>query len=377
MTRNIRKSLLAPVACAAMFTTGAAFAASDAPPPGHRIGYVLYEYEWALYQTPDGKAECPKGFNDGPREQFKVLFPDQDKKKYTVVDTQLSREGAIWWPKLTPEQFEFKEAQGKIGYGLNLDGKIGPNDFTSPEGDKGIDNNMYRALGCIANYRGPAGTLFHFTTAFMQQHNYDRVVFELTDVDSLVNDDDVTLTTYRGRDPLMTDSTGDGFLPGGTQRIDTRWGKEFIYKTKAKIKDGVLITEPMDYYSFPATAAFEDTTVQVIRGMRLKLKLTPDKAEGLMAGYTDVNAWYLQLNESWSTHHQSYGQESSPSLYRALHRLADGYPDPKTGQNTAISSALKVYFTQVFVKHPESTKEVASNKEPSHGAASDTARGDQ
>ena len=169
---------------------------------------------------------------------------------------------------------------------------------TSPEGEKGVDNNMFRAIGCVANYRGPDGTLFHFTTKYLQQHNYNRVIMELTDVDSLTNDDDVTLTTYRGREQLMTDSTGDGFLPGGTQRIDTRWGKEFIYKTKGRIKDGVLTTDPMPIYTFPATAAFEDTTVQVIKGMRLKLKLTPDKAEGLMAGYTDVEAWYLQLNES-------------------------------------------------------------------------------
>ena len=91
MTNKISKTLVAPAAvCAAMFAAGGALAASDAP-PGHRIGYAMYEYEWALYQTPDGKTECPKGFNDGPREQFKVLFPERKDKKYTVLDTQLAR----------------------------------------------------------------------------------------------------------------------------------------------------------------------------------------------------------------------------------------------------------------------------------------------
>jgi hypothetical protein len=33
-------------------------------------------------------------------------------------------------------------------------------------------------------------------------------------------------------------------------------------------------------------------------------------------------------------------------------RLADGYPDPKTGVNTAISSAVTVKFAQVFARHP-------------------------
>jgi hypothetical protein len=36
----------------------------------------------------------------------------------------------------------------------------------------------------------------------------------------------------------------------------------------------------------------------------------------------------------------------------AMRRLADGYPDPKTGVNTAISSAVTVKFAQVFARHP-------------------------
>jgi hypothetical protein len=203
----------------------------------------------------------------------------------------------------------------------------------------------------------PDGTLYHFTDKYLQQHNYNRVMIELTNVDSLANDDDVDITLYRGRDQLLTDATGEDFVPGGTQRIDMRWGKKFVRHMKGRIVNGMLTTAPVDVI-LPATAAFEDTTIQSIRAMRLKLKLTPDHAEGLMAGYTDIGTFYRQLNESWSTHHQSYGQESAPSLYRALHRLADAYPDPKTGENTAISSALQVKFSQVFIQHPE--KEVAS-----------------
>ena len=132
--------------------------------------------------------------------------------------------------------------------------------------------------------------------------------------------------------------------------IDARFGKIYQARLKGKIVDGVLTTEGKDW-TYPATAAFEDVTVQFIRAARFQLKLTTDTGEGFIAGYTDVAAFYRQLNESWSTHHQSYGQESAPSLYRALHRLADGFPDA-TGKNTAISSALQVKFTQVFLQHP-------------------------
>jgi hypothetical protein len=47
------------------------------------------------------------------------------------------------------------------------------------------------------------------------------------------------------------------------------------------------------------------------------------------------------------------------SLYKALRRLADGYPDPSTGANTAISSALHATFTQVYIL-PESKAALAA-----------------
>lgn len=338
------------VSAASLLFGAPAFAASEGVVIRNRtIGYALSDVHWAMYQTKDGKAECPNGFNDGPREQFKALFPD-DGKKRTVVETQLARERAQWFPKLDDDGFKFKEGTGKLAYGLNLDGKIGPNDFTSPDGEKGIDNQMWRALGCIANYRGPEGTLYHFTNNYMLRHNYNRLLIELTDVDSLTDDPDVTVTTYRGLDSVLTDATGSTPLPGGSQRVDMRWGKQFIQRYKGKIENGVLATEGKDTY-IPATAAFEDVTVQYIRDMRFKLKLNADFGDGFMAGYTDVAAFYRQLNESWSTHHQSYGQESAPSLYRALHKLADAYPDAN-GKMTAISSALQVKFVQVFLQHP-------------------------
>jgi hypothetical protein len=333
------------------FTVGASMpTAADETAPllqNRSIAYVLTEEHWAIYQTPDGKTECPNGLNDGPREEFKALFP-ADGAQRTYVDTAMARESEIWFPGTHSDQLPFHEAQGKISYGLNLDGKIGSNDFTSPKGEKGIDNQMFRALGCIAAYRGPDGFLYFFNNLFIQNENYNRVVIELTNVDSLVNDDDVTVTTYRGLDSLLTDASGQGYLPRGTQRLDLRWGQPFIQRFHGRIRNGVLETEPADL-TVPAAADEQDLTVQVFRGLRWRLKLTPEDAQGLMAGYVDVDAFYLQSNESWSTHHHSYGANSASSMYRALRRLADGYPDPKTGQNTAISSAMLVKFKQVFI----------------------------
>ena len=325
----------------------------------HTIAYVLTDRYWAVYENKDSKVDCPDGMNEGPREQFKKLFPN-DGRKRTVVETQLAREGYQWHPTTAPEAFPFKEEQSKISYGLNLDGKVGPQDFVSPQGEQGIDNQLYRVIGCIANYRA-SGTIYHFENEFMRRYNNDRVIIELTGVDSLTNDPDVTVTTYRGLDGLLTDATGTNAIPGGTQRIDMRWGKDYIQKLKGRIVDGVLSTEPVDRAEIPWGVTFNTSGYQVFRGMRLQLKLTPQAAEGVLAGYVDVDSFTYHLNTSWSTHHHSYGQLSSASEYRAMRRLADGYPDPQTGANTAISAAVTVEFAQVFARHPDSNTLVTRN----------------
>lgn len=317
------------------------------------ISYVLTDRFWAVYEAKDVKADCPKGMNDGPREQFKKLFPN-DGKKRTVIETQLAREGNQWHPTTSAESLPFYEDQSKVSYGLNLDGKTGPGDFVGPDGEQGIDNQFYRVIGCIDTYRSH-GNFHHFENEFMRRYDMNRVVIEITGVDDLYNDDDVTVTTYRGLDSLLTDATGENVIPGGTQRIDIRWGKDYVQKMKGRIVKGVLTTQPVDRLEIPWTATFGTSGYQVFRGVQLKLDLTPQKAEGLMAGYLDVDAFTYNLNTSWSTHHQSYGQLSSPSLYRAMRRHADGYRDPKTGENTAISSALVVKFAQVFVERPNVT----------------------
>jgi hypothetical protein len=336
-----------------LLTYGAAAVANDGTaPPNRTIGYVINDFEWAVHQTPGAKSECPNGLNKmGPREQFKAMFPDDGTKK-SIIETQLAYEAAVWWPQNKIQDLPFYEAQGKVAIGLDLDGKTDENDFTSPDGLGGVDNQLYRALGCIDNYRSGASVLT-FDKTFFKKNQISRMLIQITDVDSLINDDDVTVTTYRGQDPLMFDATGEGYVPGGTQRLDIRWGREFINQAKAKIVDGQLTTEPLDFY-IPLEIARDEGANWWIRGGRFSLSLTAERAQGLVAGYADIDRFYYSRNRVWSTHHLSYGQESSISVYRSIKRLADGYPDPATGENTAISSAMKLWLVQVHIL-PEQT----------------------
>jgi hypothetical protein len=339
------------LALAALCACSTAFADSGATAPsGRTIGYVLTELMWAIYQTQGGKTECPDGINAlGPREQFEVLYPKNRKR--TVVDTQLSFERATWYPDTIADRFPFHEAVGPA-YGLNLDGKVGPNDFTDPNGARGIDNQLYRAIGCLPSFRVD-GLEHVFLRMAIKKQRYTRTLIELENVHSLVNDPHVRVTIYRGMDRLLTDATGENVVPGGSQRIDTRWGASFMQQLDGEIVNGVLTTKPVDRMVIPWNDDVPVPGFQIIRDMRMQLKVSSTQAQGLIGGYADVDAFYRFLIQSDSTHHLSNGQVSAPSLYRVLRRLADAHPDPTTGQNTAISSALNAKFTQVYIYHPQ------------------------
>lgn len=382
MSTSLNRPALRKLQLAALTTALVAFgpsayaaegeAAADAAPEAivdGKIGFVLTTFHWAVHAT-EQKTECPDGSNDGPREQYAKLFPKEDGKQRSVLETELARESAVWFPDTEKSNFPFKEPVSKIAPGVNLDGKSDASDFTSPQGEAGIDNQFYRMLGCIDDYR-PGGSLYHFNNFYMQSRDYFRILIELSNVDSLANDDDVTVNLYRGMDPLLTDATGNEFLPYGTQRVDARWGKKFTAQFKGKIKDGVLTTEAADI-RIPYNYAFTDYGVIRMRDAQLKVNITAEGANGMWGGFIDYNSFYRALNGALGTHSLSYGRQAAPSMYHAMERLADGFPDAKTGKNTAISGAIAVTFRQTFIKQPQ--QQVAGVPGSAKDSASDKAR---
>lgn len=355
MTHQARRLL--GLALAGTCLSAPVFAAEGgaSPVPGRAIGYVMTSEYKAIWDTPDGKVECPQGINDGPREQFKAQFPED--KKWSILESQLVRESEVWFPTTKPEPFAYHESIAKTAFGVDLNDKVDDNDYTDPDGNKGIDNQTQRAWGCTANYRSTSYNLGAFNN--WRKYSYNIIVIELTDVDDLINDPDVTLTTYRGMDKPMTDATGATYLAGGTQRVDMRFGKSFVQKFKGKIVDGVLTTEGADY-NMPS--AGNGSSVADVRyyGARWRLSLTPERATGILGGYMDINDWNAAANQGRSTHHQAYGQAATPSIYRAMVRNAD-YADPKTGEMIGISTAFKVGLTQVFVQHPSNEVAVSAD----------------
>lgn len=333
---------------------------SDVPamaPVDGTIGYAVTSMFEAIFQTPDGLEECPEGNNLGPRERFLALYPEGTHRP--LVETQLNSEIRMWHPSPDdPEEFRYLEAQGPNALGLNLDGETSPNDFTHPNGTEGIDNQIYRLIGCLQGYRAPVG-LYYFAYTRETRRRDNRLLIEITGVDDLSNDDEVIVNLYKGRDQMLTDATGEEYVAGGSQRIDTRNGSRTTQQTRGRIVDGVLTTEPIPEFLISYNFLFT-ISVQKFRDFRLQLSLTPTRAEGLSGGYVQTEAWMTHVNRNISSHHLAAGMAPTAQMNQVIRRLADAYPDPETGENTHISHAYNIEATQVFILHPDEESGIAN-----------------
>ena len=85
------------------------------------------------------------------------------------------------------------QVTSRIGDGFNLDGKLKPADFVSPDGEKGIDNNLYRAWGCDAPWRGNGNATLDLRANDKMQEGLYTMVVRVSGNKDPMNDDEATL----------------------------------------------------------------------------------------------------------------------------------------------------------------------------------------
>ena len=325
-----------------------------------RIGYVITEWRHALYETPGGKAECPDGFSPSDRRQHEAS-PDSRERLETFgyyTSRGPNGESVAHFPWLIEDPLPSPELQTDIGYGLNLDGtddgKATANScahekFFNAEG-VAVDNQMARVVGCTETWRS-GGFADEFFRQEIISFAHNRILIELEGVDSLQNDPEVTVHVYKGRDGL-TQGAGGSFPPYQNQRVDERFTR-YMHHASGRIVDGVLQTDPIERAWLPIYWV-QTPAERLIKDMRLQLRLDETTAEGFLAGYEDVNIWWKAHSRSGiAGGAASVGPFSNAWVYRAAHRYADGFPDPESGQCTAISASYRINGVRALIAHPE------------------------
>ena len=388
--------------CLGFAHSQAAPVSSGAPSANKQTrGYVISYFTYAMHRDEDFDKVCPHGWFPNYMEAFVQALPPDERTRLQKPENaaelikRFDSDGLVGpygenvcanpmafskdnrYPKTTAYSL-----QGKTARGLNLDGIPGRagapgtckhEKFMSPEGKPGIDNQFFRALGCDRAYRGgtsDGGDNVIFEEEYLLGGSQVQLI-EISGITDLRNDQ-VEVRVYSTQDAPRV-GRNQRFVPNQTLRPDSR--PQYTNVMHGKIVDGVLTTDPIDSLRLDNkrtnTTGIGVSPVhdRIWRDARFQLTFNKDGSlKGLLGGYQRPEEILSTGRYNASGHARGVGG-MCPMQYKAMMALADGYPDPKTGQCTQISTAYDVEAVPAFIvrqnknKVAESgTSTVASNR---------------
>ncbi|MFM7783709.1 MAG: hypothetical protein ACKPE6_03525 [Gammaproteobacteria bacterium] len=325
-------------------------------------GFAISRFITAAYAETDN---CPGGGNGGAttirtrillgmgysEEEAARILADNSNELAQTFNLQMRgrRNGepadVAIFPTSVPDP-GIELAGGRYAYGFNLNDKAEPGSFEDPEsGELGVDNSLWRAVGCfeVFRVRVPTVPYTELNDAIIDSMPAWLISISGEDLDK---DGDVTVTFDRALNILMRDAQG-GILRGASYTIDPDPRSHNVFR--GRIRDGWLTIEPGDLFLLG-----ESPFLAVLRFTRthLRLRLEPDGAlRGIIGGYQP----FVDMH-----HYMSMYVDGSfvnlPGVYYAMKRLAEAEPDPRTGENTAISAA---HYLEAVPAHLVGVEDVA------------------
>lgn len=370
---------LAVPACFAMVALGAA---AQARPESRTLGFVVTRFSPAIYHGPF-ESDCPQGFEASVEENYLATQTPTERKR--LLRSENSKELERRW-KIDfttgpngedicrnvrsflegPDHPSHRTVQGKVSYGVDLDGRsdeeatsttCGHRNFTGPAGEPGIDNQLYRAVGCHKQWRGlapdPGGDLQQKLDQYRKEGMYQYLV-EIRGVDDPRNDPAVEVGIYSSDDVPLLDSAGV-YLPNQSFGVtrNPRWRHE----TTGRIVDGMLTTDPIETmhlnWSFSTNGEAGAHNEYELRHAVFQLDLLPNgNLKGVIGAYQSPDG-LVSYGRHGGKGVANVTNRDCASEYKTLLALADGYPDPQTGQCTMVSMANHVEGVPAYVVHGE------------------------
>ena len=312
-------------------------------------GYTLEEAKWL--RNPANPTRSPV------HGQNQMAFRGKDRANIYVNPTSTPDTGLVG-------------VSGTIGEGVNLDGdeKTG---FTSPTGEKGIDNTFYKTLGCWKTYRGPrrlsSGAL-QFNDS-MRNGAWTMVIVVSGEGADPMNDKNVKVGFYMSNDKMVKDGNGN-IASDYTFRIAPHAKYEGILA--ARTSNGrVISTEPADIMLRDPGYTRD---LELLRA-RVDLEM---KSDGSLTGYLGGYRPWEPVYKGWVNARgpviESLTWVQLPAVYYALRRNADYSPTGSNGEKTHISFALRIDALPAFVMTPDAGREVASVESYKASAPKETTR---
>lgn len=349
------------LAALTLLAGGLACSASAAT-AGETRGFVV---SWFVNSSYSQEGDCPDGINWSVDENLRRIMKEQGKSDAEIAAIRkqspqglamaiMPNRGRIDGKPvnvyLNPTSVPDPGAnimKGKASFGFNLDGKDGDQDFRDPEtGEDGVDNRLFRAIGCFTPHRATPPDLASLGVADwdMVRDAMPAWLVEISGVDDRQNDDEVQVGVFQAQEPIMRSAAGGGPESDMTYRVDPNPRHQNL--VRGRIKDGVITTDP-----FALNMMFDPESIPeyYFRDARLRLRIEPDGTlRGILGGYHDWKKLYWGFAAT-GVFGESVVSMDMPAIYYLLRKLAEAYPDPKTGENTAISASYELRAVPAFV----------------------------
>lgn len=353
-------------------------------PPLPRSGATrTYAISWFAAAVDSGADSCPRmNTKPGPAEYFALIPPE--KAAELRAATARNGVGPDRMPYRGPNGMDVTLMPGivpdpgnvapraKVVQGFDLDGDDGSGapppgvrkhaNFVSPDGRKGIDNQLSTVEGCVEGLRRKGFLPMIFNEG--RAAGSPTALLEVSGIDDPRNDDDVWVTILYSGDGVRR-SPAKVVLPDYTFRIsdDPAFGQDFA-RLRGKIVDGVLTTAPIAQLHIHEVTGIETTFIQP----RLRLQMTDDgRMKGLIGGYIDWRKRVVFQVYRSSDYENTVGLQA-PAVYNAMKRAADGLQDPATGEFNGISAAFEIEGVSAFIPPAQRDAVLVQGKTPSAAA---------
>ena len=318
-------------------------------------------------QAADVSVDQCERFNPPPSEdQFYELLPKEvadkeraDRAKTGGVSYQdgtmelrgPNRLNAVRLPGIVrdPGQVEPKTS---IARGLNLDGDDGKgtppsgvckhDNFVSEDGRTGIDNQLYRVIGCSSGFQGRKGFLVQYSNE--QRRNGTRqTLVHITGINDEKNDDRIEISVLYSDDPMAKSADGKSILSDYTYQL-TKVAELGHYSMRflGKIVDGAVVAspgQPLRFLDFAGHVTLENPALRFV-------SLPDGSMKGVVGGYMDWRR--IMMMSGRSSTEYNHGLQI-PAWYNAFKRHADGLKNPSTGQCDGISAAYDIDAVPAFL----------------------------
>lgn len=325
-------------------------------------GFVL---DWFHLATLSGKESCPDGlyplsevfytrelkrlgYTPDEIEELLKDFPNGGYMEPIInrgrIDGKPVNVYAYPWSQPDPQ---ITLVTGRRAFGFNLDGEVSDQDFVEPvTGEGGIDNQLYRALGCFQSHTGAMPDRPGLPQIYwdIQRDYMPAWLVEITDIDDSQNDDNIKIGFYRSFAPVKRDATGD-VRADMTMWIDPDPRMQSV--VAGQIKSGVITSDAFEFRMLGNPMFMPE---YVLRQARVRFEFTPEgRLHGILGGFQPwQDVYYGNFgSQGWATEH-SAGVDF-PGAYYALKKLADAQPDPESGENQAISGTFRVEAVPAFL----------------------------